>query len=404
MTAGAVTLSSTAAVFSPQLSSLQSGCSRNMGWILVIAAIITFLGIGIAIPAQSHSAYGGTLASDAVGNLFLGLSAVTTGFVLGQDKVSNAFSGSGIWVLAFFLFGTGAIITSVVPMNSWGYTYQWGNVGIEMGGAVLACALGKTIFGGNSSDFMTATPGYKILFLIIFLGCATAGGYMGNQLTDPGWGALSSFLLSGSGACLAAVAEDLITRESEPSQDAEPNRVHNSKPAGKSHNSGSYLPLPFYDGDSARKAHYSDSGNVSYEEFRGLYSAYKAALDSSATDVSYKAYKQKQKERWSTAAAPGEGMAEVDPTKPRPRRLASSESTSELISGETLFLFAQLLILSFFVIGYYLIRRIRAIAAKRARRRALEDLELDDLELGLRECHHRRDSRETGRVQSDELF
>merc|ERR1711964_808920 len=61
------------------------------------------------------------------------------------------------------------------------------------------------------------------------------------------------------------------------------------------------------DNDSAREAYYSDSGDsttagkrtVPYHDFRGRYDAYKAA--SSAANLSYKAYKHKQKERWSIA-------------------------------------------------------------------------------------------------------
>jgi len=406
MTAGAVTLSSTAAVFSPQLSSLQSGCSRNMAWMLVVVTIITFLSLGVALPANCHSTHAAdpshsTLAHDAVGNLFLGLAAVTTGFVLGQDKVSNAFSGMGIWMLVIFLFGAGSIITAAVPVDGSVYTYQWGNVSLEMAGAVLACAIGKTLFGGASSNFLSAAPSYKILFLILFLGCGVGGGYMGFALTDPGWGALSSVLLCGSGACLAAVAEDLITND-DSGDVAKPKTARNSTPARKSHNSGSYhTPLPFYDNDSVFRAHNSDSGSVPFEEFRGRYAAYKAALDSSATDLSYKAYKQKQKERWeiATTAASASGMAEVGATQPR--CLASSGTTAELVSGSTLFLLAQLLILPLFVIGYFLIRRIQAITAKRARLRALDELELVEIVI---ECHRMGDTRETERVRLGELF
>jgi len=167
MTAGAVTLSSVAAVCSPQLSKIRHG--RCAGVFLAVA-ILTFLLLGIILPANCHAVAASdpthsTLSHDAVGNLFLGLAAVSTGFVLGQDEVNKRLSGRVLWTLVILLFGAGTLITSLVNANHFGYTYQYGNLAMEIGGAVLACAIAKTVFSGR-----TVSPQLKFCLLILFLG------------------------------------------------------------------------------------------------------------------------------------------------------------------------------------------------------------------------------------------
>merc|ERR1712096_541564 len=165
-----------------------------------------------------------------------GLAAVTTGFVLGQDKINNKLSGRALWALVVFLFGTGALITSLVNGNHYGYTYQWGNLAMEIGGAVLACAMAKTVFHGAS-----VSPHAKAWLFLLFLGIGCGGGYMASQLmTYPGWAALSSFFLCASGAVCASLAEDLITKnidaapDSEGGSDTRSNRAHNRSSTGSS--------------------------------------------------------------------------------------------------------------------------------------------------------------------------
>jgi len=217
-------------------------CGRGMVWGALLVAIVAFLVIGVTIPANSHMSVGagsstGTLTPDAVGNLFLGLAAVSTGFVLGQDKINNKLSGWMLWALVILLFGAGTVITSVANANSWGFTYQWGNVAMEIGGAVLACAIAKTVFNGGN-----VSPQIKIWLFLLFLGCGAGGAYMGSQLTAyPGWGALSSFFLCASGAIMASIAEDIITKDmnsaSEDGPNSKPDRAHArdyTRPSGSS--------------------------------------------------------------------------------------------------------------------------------------------------------------------------
>merc|ERR1711964_496410 len=150
---------------------------------------------------------GMTAVADATGNLFLGLTAVTTGFVLGQANVNKEFGSVGIWCIVVLLFLAGVFVTSFGDFSN-GYSYQFGNAAMELGGAFLACAIAKTIFNGGV--LKSLSPQIKILFLLLFLGGGIFAAFMGREVSQPGWSALFGFLLCASGGLMGSVAEDVI--------------------------------------------------------------------------------------------------------------------------------------------------------------------------------------------------